>query len=953
MKGLRLSTRLTIAIVALVVATAGTVGYLSYRAIEAIAVPRALMRLDAQVDTLAHGLGNMIAAARADLKSFRDAVGIEEVITLSRAPPGDSIGGMTLPQWRARLARWFAAKLEAQPDYAQIMLIGLGDIGLGDDGRELIRVQRSSSGTADIAPDMMRLPPDQRDAFRIAVKASPGAILVAPIELQLQDQSAPAPQAVPAIQLTAPILAADGQLLGLVAFHVDLRTTFRRVDDTTRSESTIYVVNDKGDYLIHPNPDREFGFARGTPFRIQQDFPALADAISTGRFEPEIINHHSGEPFGVALSAVQLGGGRQLAVIAAIPEHTIVAVALTALRNSSLAGGSIAVLCAVLIAFVLARTLTRPVRQMTAAVTSFADGSALEVPDNAGGEIGVLARAFNRMVREVREKNAAIEHDKEIFEGIMGVMSEAVLLIDADGGVAFANQANQRLLGPIDMTDPYWRAPYDILEIDGITPVPRDRWPSSRSLRGEEVDDYELIYRRRDTGKSIHAMGSAHPIRNAEGKVTGAVVVYRDITAAKETERLLLQSQRLDAVGQLTGGVAHDFNNTLTVITGTAEILIDNLADRPELQRIAKLIDEAASRGAELTKHLLAFARRQPLNPRNIDVNSLVLDTARLLRSTLGEHIEIGAMLGNDTEPAHIDLSQLSSALLNLAVNARDAMPDGGKLTFETGNVVLDEVYAQNNPGVLPGAYVMIAVSDTGNGIPAAVQDKVFEPFFTTKEVGRGTGLGLSMVYGFIKQSNGHIKVYSEEGHGTSIKLYLPRAAAKAEELDAAEPVEGGTETILVVEDDAMVRRFVVAQLTALGYRTLTANNGAAALAIVDGGADFDLLFTDVIMPGGINGRQLAEAVRERRPDLKVLFTSGYSENAIIHHGRLDSGVLLLQKPYRKSELARMVRAALEKPAGDRSAASHRSQHTPHPRGNAHPEARSRGRRSSSIKLID
>jgi len=529
-KGLRLSTRLTIAIVALVIATAGTVGYLSYRAIEAVAIPRALMRLDAQVDTLAHGLGNMIAAARADLKSFRDAVGIEEVITLSRAPPGDSIGGMTLPQWRARLARWFAAKLEAKPDYAQIMLIGLGD-----DGRELIRVQRSSSGTADIAPDMMRLPPDQRDAFRSAVKASPGAILVAPIELQLQDQSAPAPQAVPAIQLTAPILAADGQLLGLVAFHVDLRTTFRRVDDTTRSESTIYVVNDKGDYLIHPNPDREFGFARGTPFRIQQDFPALADAISTGRFEPEIINNHSGEPFGVALSAVQLGGGRQLAVIAAIPEHTIVAVALTALRNSSLAGGSIAVLCAVLIAFVLARTLTRPVTQMTAAVTSFADGSALEVPENAGGEIGVLARAFNRMVREVREKNAAIEHDKEIFEGIMGVMSEAVLLIDADGGVAFANQANQRLLGPIDMTDPYWRAPYDILEIDGITPVPRDRWPSSRSLRGEEVDDYELIYRRRDTGKSIHAMGSAHPIRNAEGKVTGAVVVYGDIPAAKES----------------------------------------------------------------------------------------------------------------------------------------------------------------------------------------------------------------------------------------------------------------------------------------------------------------------------------------------------------------------------------------------------------------------------------
>jgi signal transduction histidine kinase/DNA-binding NarL/FixJ family response regulator/HAMP domain-containing protein len=907
-KGFSLSTRLTFAFVALVVATAGTVGYLSYRNIAAIAVPRALVRLDTHAHTVAAGLGSMISNARADLKGFRNAVGVEEIITLSRAPPEQSIGGMTLQQWCARLARWFAAKLEAKPDYVQIRLIGVAD-----QGRELIRAQRAADGSATVTPDTQLLQQAHRAYFQNTIAAAADEILVSPVELQRESHLAGTAPPLPAIRLNTPLRADDGTLFGLLEINVDLRAAFRRIDDAPNSEFTIYVVNENGDYLVHPDPEREFGFARGTPFRIQQDFPEFASAISTGSNEPGVIENRAGEPFGVALAPVQLGGGRQLLVVATIPQETIVAVALTALRNSSLLGGAIAALCAVLIAFVLARTLARPVAQMTAAVSSFAQDANLGVPVNAGGEIGVLASAFDRMVREVREKNAAILHDKEIFEGIMAVMSEAVLLIDADGGVVYANPANLRLLGPIDLTDPQWRDPYEIREVDGITPLPRDRWPSTRSLRGEEVDDYELIYYRTDTGKSIHAMGSAHPIRNADGKVTGAVVVYRDVTTAKETERLLLQSQRLDAVGQLTGGVAHDFNNTLTVITGTAEILIGNLADRPELQRIAKLIDEAASRGAELTKHLLAFARRQPLNPRNIDVNSLVLDTARLLRSTLGEHIEIEAMLGNDTEPAHIDLSQLSSALLNLAVNARDAMADGGKLTFETGNVVLDDVYAQNNPGVHPGAYVMIAVSDTGSGIPAAVQDKVFEPFFTTKEVGRGTGLGLSMVYGFIKQSGGHIKVYSEEGHGTTIKLYLPRAAAKAEEYATTEPIEGGNETILVVEDDAMVRRFVVAQLTALGYRALTANSGAAALAIVDAGTDFDLLFTDVIMPGGINGRQLADAVRERRPGLKVLFTSGYSENAIIHHGRLDSGVLLLQKPYRKSELARMVRAALEK----------------------------------------
>jgi signal transduction histidine kinase/CheY-like chemotaxis protein len=425
------------------------------------------------------------------------------------------------------------------------------------------------------------------------------------------------------------------------------------------------------------------------------------------------------------------------------------------------------------------------------------------------------------------------------------------------------------------------------------------------------LDGYELVYRRRDTGKSVHVIGSAHPIRNAEGVLSGAVVVYRDVTTSKENERQLRQSQKLDAIGQLTGGIAHDFNNMLTVITGTAEILVDNLADRPDLLQIAKLIDEAAGRGAELTKHLLAFARRQPLQPRNVDVNTLVLDTARLLRPTLGEHIEIESMLGNDTEPAHVDPSQLSTALLNLAVNARDAMPGGGKLTLETSNVVLDEVYEQNNPGAQPGPYVMIAVSDTGTGIAASVRDKVFEPFFTTKEVGKGTGLGLSMVYGFVKQSNGHIKIYSEEGYGTTIKLYLPRADAQAEMLPVAEPIEGGTETILVVEDDAMVRNFVVTQLRSLGYRTYTAASGAAALTEVDSGASFDLLFTDVIMPGGMNGRQLADAVLQRRPGIKVLYTSGYTENAIVHHGRLDAGVFLLPKPYRKSELAYMVRAAL------------------------------------------
>jgi len=367
----------------------------------------------------------------------------------------------------------------------------------------------------------------------------------------------------------------------------------------------------------------------------------------------------------------------------------------------------------------------------------------------------------------------------------------------------------------------------------------------------------------------------------------------------------------------LTGGIAHDFNNILTVITGTVEILAEGVADRPELAIIAKMIDDAATRGANLTQQLLAFARKQPLQPREIDVNELIVDTTKLLRPTLGEHIEIETRLEDDPWRALADPSQLSTALLNLAINARDAMPSGGMLTLESGNVVLDEAYAKMNPDVERGSYVMIAVSDTGTGIPVAIRERIFEPFFTTKETGKGTGLGLSMVYGFVKQSLGHIKIYSEVGHGTTIRIYLPRSASDAIALplvpDTGTPV-GGHETVLVVEDDELVRNYVLAQLQSLGYATLSAGNAGAALALVDAEAQFDLLFTDVIMPGGMNGRQLADEVRKRRPTVKVLFTSGYTENAIVHHGRLDPGVNLLAKPYRKSDLARKIHEVLEAP---------------------------------------
>ncbi|MDB5518408.1 MAG: putative sensor histidine kinase with and Response regulator receiver domain [Tardiphaga sp.] len=427
---------------------------------------------------------------------------------------------------------------------------------------------------------------------------------------------------------------------------------------------------------------------------------------------------------------------------------------------------------------------------------------------------------------------------------------------------------------------------------------------------------FEIEARRRD-GKDIKVEVSITAIQRRDRHVFNGFI--RDLTDKIAAETQIRQAQKMDAIGQLTGGVAHDFNNILTVITGTIEILAEGVTDRPDLAAVAKMIDEAAERGADLTKHLLAFARLQPLQPREIDVNALVVTAGKLLRPTLGEHIEIEMVLADDPWLAFVDSGQLTTAILNLALNARDAMPQGGKLILETQNSNLDEGYAGQNSEVKSGQYVLIAISDTGSGIPADLLDKVFEPFFTTKELGRGTGLGLSMVYGFVKQSGGHIKVYSEQGHGTTIKLYLPRSAEASQnptEEAKAEVAAGGTELILVVEDDALVRNHVVAQVRSLGYRTLSAANADEALRVIHSNPAIDLLFTDVIMPGLMNGRQLAIEASKIRIGLKVLYTSGYTENAIVHHGRLDPGVLLLAKPYRKADLARMIRMAIDGAGG-------------------------------------
>ena len=409
---------------------------------------------------------------------------------------------------------------------------------------------------------------------------------------------------------------------------------------------------------------------------------------------------------------------------------------------------------------------------------------------------------------------------------------------------------------------------------------------------------------------------NGQPKVDSSDQIVGFRGTAADITQQVVADGQLRQAQKMQAVGHLTGGVAHDFNNLLMVVIGNLDLTkFENQSEEQKQEYVDRAI-KAAERGAELTQRLLAFSRKQPLAPSTINANILIRGMDDLFRRTLGENIEIELITAAGLWMCEADSSQLENALLNLAINARDSMPDGGKLTLETGNVHFDDSYAARDPELQPGQYVQIAVTDTGHGIPKDLFDRIFEPFFTTKKLGRGSGLGLSMVYGFAKQSGGHLNVYSEVDQGTTMRLYLPRTLSEEEAVsdqavDESEHL-GTCQKVLVVEDEPEVLSLVLTILEDSGYRVSTAISGDDALKMIESGLVPELLLTDAVLPGKLNGAKLADEILKRIPSLKVLYMSGYTENAIVHGGRLDPGILLLQKPFRRADLLRKVKQALK-----------------------------------------
>jgi len=498
------------------------------------------------------------------------------------------------------------------------------------------------------------------------------------------------------------------------------------------------------------------------------------------------------------------------------------------------------------------------------------------------------------------------------LEMMLDRMPIGCLLYDAEFRFAYWNKAAERIFG-YRFEEVRGRHPFGLITPTAAQPRVEGIFRELAAGR-REID--AIAENMTKDGRTILCEWHDMPLFGAENRFTGILAMCQDVTERHATEERLRQSEKMNAVGQLTGGVAHDFNNLLTVVIGNLDLAVDRV--QPELQPAIEGALRAAERGAALVRQMLAFSRRQTLIAETLDLNHVVAGMEQMLRRTLGEDVEIEMRLSSSLWVALADRAQVESALLNLAINARDAMAAGGKLTIETDNAHLDADYAAHNTEVSPGDYVALAVSDTGIGMTAEVLQHAFEPFFTTKEVGKGTGLGLSMIYGFAKQSQGHVKIYSEAGHGTTVRLYLPRKTTAEER--AAAPAraerrsEGGSETILVVEDDADVRAFVSGQLRDLGYRVIEAADGPQVQRILESDEPIDLLFTDVVMPGGMTGRQLAETARTRRPALKAVFTSGYTENSIVHQGKLDRGVSFLAKPFRRQDLAAKVRETLDEP---------------------------------------
>jgi PAS domain S-box-containing protein len=603
---------------------------------------------------------------------------------------------------------------------------------------------------------------------------------------------------------------------------------------------------------------------------------------------------------------------------------------------ASVALGSVAI--AFLIAFFMGRSIAAPLQQLTKVSTAFAAGKTdLPMPPPSADEIGQLAVAFGNMVQKRQHAEEALRHARDELEvrvtertAELAKINESLRLVGSAVEQAkesiLITDAQLDLPGPkIIFVNPAFTQMTGYTAAEGIGKTPRilqgqrtDKTVLGRlrqNLEHGETFAGEAINYRKD-GTEFNLEWQIAPLRNVDEKITHFVAIQHDITRRKRLEAQLFQSQKMETVGKLAGGIAHEFNSILTAIIGQSELLLADLPPGNPLAKNAAEIRKASERAATLTHQLLAYGRKQILQPEILDLNAVVTGMENTLLHLMGRGVEVRFNPAVGLGSVKADEGQIEQVIVNISMNATEAMPNGGKLTIETANVTLDEQYVSRFPELKAGIYTMLAIGDTGAGMSEEIKARVFEPFFTTKGVGKGTGLGLATCHGIIKQSGGHIAIYSELGRGTTVKVYLPQVEQEIKapaQPKTASDLPRGTETILLVEDDPSLREMACALLERLGYAVLTAGNGVEAMSFVhqQGRGHIDLLFTDVVMPH-MSGKELADRIHALHPQTKILFTSAYTESAIVHQGVLNKGVMLLQKPFTPSALAHKLREVLD-----------------------------------------
>ncbi len=716
--------------------------------------------------------------------------------------------------------------------------------------------------------------------------------------------------------VTGYLATEGGEPKAVVVAGLDLAWVSRAIQGLAEREYIATYLLDRSGRVLARSHDWNEAIGK----RIED--PDFLQALARGTVEPFVAKGLTGIERIYVLRPIESIGAGNLYFAAGIDTAALAADVYSQLPAEVAFFAVIALLAYLVAWWGSGLAILIPIRGLLASVGRFREGdySARVGPGYARNEFGWLGRSFDEMAEAIGRhqadlKTAEIRAQKRArdLEALFQASPYAIIALDRAANVMWWNPAAERIFG--------FAAAEAIGRPHPVVPESETghfRGHFERALQGEMLRNVRGTRQTKD-GRKVEVEFSSAPLTDPGGNAIGIVYVVNDVTERTQLERQFLQAQKMEAVGQLTGGIAHDFNNLLGVLIGNLDLLRERIAGSPEALELADAALDAGLRGAELNKRLLAFARRQTLSPEIVDVNATLTAMTELLKRSLGERIEIHLECAPGAWPVRVDPTQLETAIVNLAVNARDAMPKGGILTLETRNVALDADYAARHAETSPGDYVMLAVTDTGAGMAPEILRRVFEPFFTTKPVGKGTGLGLSMVYGFLKQSGGHVNVYSEPGKGTTVRLYIPRAPSGELLSKASAPSEsdaqGMDKLLLVVEDNPDMRQVAVRQLKEIGYRVVEAENADRARALLDEGLKPDLMFVDVVMPGATDGIAFAEEVASRLPGVPILLTSGFTERATVEARRREGRALpfaLLGKPYRKADLARAIRAALD-----------------------------------------